>query len=153
MGRTRRRLRIGELAAATGVPRSTLRFYERRGILPPPARTPSGYRAYDREAIDQVRFVRKAQAVGLRLADVRDVLRAAAAGRSPCAHVRRRLEVRLREVERQLAELRSLRSALQDALGRLDAAPARPGPRCSVIEAIELEDPDGPPSPSARAVP
>lgn len=131
-------LRIGELAAATGVPRSTLRFYERRGILPPPARTPSGYRAYKPDAVDHVRFVRKAQAVGLRLADVREILHTSAEGRSPCGQVGRRLEARLREVERELAELEALRDTLRDALRRMEAEPARPGPRCAVIEALEL---------------
>jgi len=63
-------MRISELSAATNEDRRTLRYYEAEGLLPPPRRTPSGYRDYDGRAIDQVHFVRALQHAGLTLADI-----------------------------------------------------------------------------------
>ncbi|MGH8829087.1 MAG: MerR family transcriptional regulator, partial [Jiangellaceae bacterium] len=64
---TRQGLRVAELAAAVGVGRDTIRYYERSGLLPPPRRTESGYRSYDLDAIDRLKFIQGAQRLGLRL--------------------------------------------------------------------------------------
>ncbi len=128
-------MRIGELAAKAGVTPDTIRYYEREGLLPPPARTPGGYRDYGSEAVDDLLFIRKAQAMGLRLADVREVLEISSGGREPCEHVRATVTARLAEVETRLRELRALRATLRTTLERLDRAPPPPsGCRCSVIE-------------------
>ena len=68
-------MRIGQLAARTAIPVRTIRFYEHAGLLPAPHRTPGGYRAYDEDAVTRLRFVRSAQALGLSLAEIADVLR------------------------------------------------------------------------------
>ena len=68
------RLRIGELAKTVGVEPDTIRFYEREGLLSEPNRTASGYRVYDESAVDRMRFIQGAQRLGLRLADIRDLL-------------------------------------------------------------------------------
>ncbi len=128
-------LRIGELSALAGVSTHTLRYYERVGILPRPPRTPSGYRAYPTDAVDQVTFIKKAQALGLRLSDVREVLEISSGGRQPCGHVRDLIAARIQDVERRMRELRELRSTLTDTLALLDEAPrASAGCRCPVIE-------------------
>lgn len=61
---------IGELADAAGVGVDTVRFYERRGLLPEPPRTPSGYRQYDEDALDRLRFVLRAKELGFTLAEI-----------------------------------------------------------------------------------
>jgi MerR family copper efflux transcriptional regulator len=66
---TSRALRIGELAAASGLTRDALRYYERRGLLPRSRRTTGGFREYDGSAVDRVRFIKQAQAHGLSLSD------------------------------------------------------------------------------------
>src|SRR4051812_43447304 len=75
---------VAELAAAVGVPPDTVRYYERAGLLPPPRRTPAGYRSYDDGAVDRMRFIQGAQRLGLRLADVRSLLEIRDTGRCPC---------------------------------------------------------------------
>ena len=117
-------MRIGKLAKAVGVSPDTLRYYEREGLLPPADRTASGYRDYGPEALSDMRFIKKAQALGLRLSEIREVLEISSGGLAPCEHVRSSVSRRLVEVEQRLKELRALRSTLRETLERLDRAPA-----------------------------
>lgn len=130
-------MQIGELARRAGVSSDTIRYYERMGLLDPPRRTRGGYRDYGAGAVEDLRFVRKAQAVGLRLRDVREVLEIAAGGRPPCEHVRATVRARLEEVDQRLAELRALRGKLRRLQARLEGAPARRAAcRCAAIESL-----------------
>ncbi len=130
-------MRIGELAKSAGVTPDTIRYYEREGLLPPAERTPSGYRDYGPDAVNDLQFIRKAQALGLKLSDVREVLEISSGGKPPCEHVRATVSARLVEVEERLHELRALRATLRETLERLDRAPApEAGCRCAVIEAV-----------------
>ena len=70
-------MRIGEVAARAGVNVETLRYYERRGLLPEPPRTPTGHRAYDDDTVRFVRAVKEAQGLGFTLAEIEEYLRAA----------------------------------------------------------------------------
>jgi DNA-binding transcriptional MerR regulator len=67
-------MRIGEIASQAGVPAKTIRFWEDRHLLPQPARTPAGYRDYDPAILDRLAFIRYAQAAGLTLGHIRQVL-------------------------------------------------------------------------------
>ena len=135
-------MRIGELAKSAGVTPDTVRFYEREGLLAAPPRTPSGYRDYGTTALEDLQFIKKAQTLGLKLVDVRDVLEISSGGKPPCEHVRATVSARLSEVEKRLRELRSLRSTLRETLQRIDRAPpTNAGCRCTVIEGIGLAGP------------
>ena len=128
-------MRIGELAKSAGVTPDTIRYYEREGLLPLADRTPSGYRDYGPEAFDDLQFIKKAQALGLKLGDIREVLEISSGGKAPCEHVRATVAGRLAEVDQRLKELRALRSTLRETLERLDRAPPpKTGCRCAVIE-------------------
>ena len=119
---------IGELAAATGVSTKTLRFYETDGLLFEPDRTPAGYRDYPNPAIDRVVFIRQAQAAGLTLAQIREVLTIRDGGRPPCGHVADLVDQRIEQLARRLAELEHTRTellALQTRLDALDPADCR----------------------------
>jgi DNA-binding transcriptional MerR regulator len=122
-----RRLRIGELAGAAGVTADTIRFYERSGLLPAPARTPSGYRAYDMGAVDRLRFIQGAQRLGLRLGDIRDLLAVRDTGTCPCEPAEDLLTRRLAEVDAEIARLGALRSDMARMLAGL-AQPQCPAP-------------------------
>ncbi len=128
-------MRIGELAKTARVTPDTIRYYEREGLLPSPQRTESGYRDYGPGVMDDLLFIKKAQALGLKLSDVREVLEISSGGKPPCEHVRATVSARLVEVEERLRELRALRATLRETLERLDRAPApKAGCRCAVIE-------------------
>ena len=127
-------IRIGELAHRAGTSPDTLRYYERVGLLPRPPRTPAGYRLYDASVAERVAFIKKAQALGLSLDDIRAVLRVAARGTAPCAHVRAALQRRLRDVDARIGELQSLRATLRRALARSQRLPLPASCICGIIE-------------------
>lgn len=107
----------GELARRTGVSTDTLRHYERKGVLPLPARSENGYRHYPPEALERVQMVRRALALGFTLDELAPVLRARDRGGAPCHTVRALAAVKLEEVEARLCELLALRQELQALLG------------------------------------
>lgn len=118
-------MRIGELAGRAGLTVKTLRFYEATGVLPEAVRTPSGYRAYDDSALARLRFVKAAQAAGLTLAEIRQVIAVRDSDGPPCQHVTELLHAHAADLDRRITELIALRddiSALQDRAGTLDPA-------------------------------
>jgi DNA-binding transcriptional MerR regulator len=108
-------MRIGEIASQAGVTVDTVRFYERVGILSPPARTESGYRDYEPGAVGRIRLTRELQAIGFTLADTVDALAAHDAGGASCESERWRLQVVLDRVDAKLAELGALRGRIVQA--------------------------------------
>jgi len=134
---------IGEVAEVTGVTAKTLRFYEDRSLLHEPMRTPAGYRDYPRETVDRVRFIRQAQAAGLTLRQIGEVLEIRDGGRPPCGHVAVLVEERLTEVEQRLVELRRTRVQLRRLRGRLDdldPVDCPPGDICTAVSRSSYSD-------------
>ncbi|MHB8377870.1 MAG: MerR family transcriptional regulator [Dehalococcoidia bacterium] len=126
-------LRIGQLARAAGFTEKALRFYDEIGLLRPSGRSASGYRLYDEQAIERLRFVRKAQGLGLSLDDMRTILEIGDEGRVPCGHVVSVVDRELERVDAQMRRLRSLRRDLVILRARLNdgiaSGTAKPG-RC-----------------------
>lgn len=107
-------MRIGVLAAHAGLTTKTIRFYEDAGLLPPPPRTPAGYRDYPAQTLTRLAFVRDAQAAGLTLADIRSILEIRDHGQPPCQHVTRLIDQHLAQVEKRLADLTQAKNVLRD---------------------------------------
>jgi DNA-binding transcriptional MerR regulator len=107
---------IGELARAAGVPTSTVRFYERRGLLKPDARTQSNYRAYSARAAERLKFIRSAQAAGFSLKDVRHMLALTHSDEPPCDEVAALIQRRLEDVKQRLRDLKRINRTLSVAL-------------------------------------
>jgi len=107
---------IGQLAAAVGIPISTIRFYERTGLFKPDARTGGNYRAYGERALDRLRFIRSAQATGFSLDDVRELLSLTHSDGPPCDEVLTLTQKRLAEVRERLKELRHVEKVLARSL-------------------------------------
>ncbi len=123
------RLTIGELAKAADVPASTVRYYERTGLLRPPPRSASNYRLYGEEDVYRVRFIRAAQSTGFTLADVIELLQPAS-----CRRVQGRIEQRLEEVSARVKELRQVQRILKAALATCQEH--EPTGRCRVIDTL-----------------
>ena len=129
-------MRIGELAALAGVSTKTLRYYEEIDLLPRAERSPSGYRRYTPELLERLSFIRAAQAVGLTLGEIREVVSFRDGGEPPCAQVLKLIERRRGELDVRIGELQGLRSEL-DRLARraatLDPADCPPDKVCHLI--------------------
>ena len=130
-------LRIGDVARQADVTADTLRYYERLGLIEPAGRTTSGYRTYRRAVVDRLEFIRKAQALGLTLEEILEILRVSAEGAPPCEHVRSTLTQRLHELDARLADLRALRRTLSSALDRSAKMPLADWCVCGIIESRE----------------
>ncbi|MFF0723745.1 MerR family transcriptional regulator [Streptomyces sp. NPDC004134] len=126
-------LRSGQVAAAAGVHVQTLRYYERRGLLPAPARSNGGHRLYGEDAVTALRVIKAAQRLGFTLAEVADLL---AAGRrrrgGTAAGLGDRAAAKLAEVDARIAGLTTVRTALAAAMeaGCDDLAACAASPRC-----------------------
>ena len=109
-------LTVGAVAKAAGVGVQTLHYYERLGLLPKPDRSAANYRLYSPEAIRRVRFIKKAQAIGLTLDDTKQILDLKDRGRAPCSKVAELGEKHLRDIQARLHQLESYRRLLNQAL-------------------------------------
>lgn len=109
---------IGELAHAAGLPSQTIRFYERKGLLPAAERGANGYRNYDESTLPRLRFVQSAQAAGLTLAEIGTVIDLRGDGNVPCSHVTTLIERKLIEVRARIKDLALLETELKVLIER-----------------------------------
>jgi len=135
-----RGLRTAEIAAAAGVTPSAVRYYERRGLLPDPGRTESGYRSYPPSAADTVRFIKRAQAVGFTLREIRQLLAARDDGdgcSAMCGLAERKIAELEETAQRAIEQRLELERVVADR-------PRRPRGLASCPVAVYLEDLDAP---------
>jgi DNA-binding transcriptional MerR regulator len=105
-------LTVSKLAARVGLTADTIRYYERAGLLPPPERTASGYRTFDDDAVERLRFIKGAQRVGLRLQEIRELLDIWDRGLCPCGHTEELLRRRVSEIDAEIAGLEETKREL-----------------------------------------
>jgi len=110
-------MKVGEVAERAGVNVETLRYYERRGLLPAPDRTPSGHRRYDEDTLRFLGAIKEAQAVGFTLAEIADVLRASRRSAAPSDALRVRMAAKIDEIDARVAALRRMRDDLARVVG------------------------------------
>lgn len=133
-------MKIGELANACDVPTQTIRFYEKRGLLPEPTRLANGYRSYDDTTVERITFIRRSQTAGLTLAEIGGVLNVRAEGKAPCSHVSVLLTTKLSAVEDRITELTALSvelTALIERSKQLDPTDCTAGQICHILREIE----------------
>jgi MerR family mercuric resistance operon transcriptional regulator len=129
-----RMLRIGEVARRAGVSAQTLRYYERRGLLPHPARRPSGYREYTEDAVGLVRFIRRAQDLGFSLQDVGELIELRRHASARRATVRAVAERKLADITGRIRQLTAMQRALEQLVRACGCAQGSCG--CPIIEAL-----------------
>jgi DNA-binding transcriptional MerR regulator len=108
--------KIGHVAREAGVTIDTVRFYERRGVLPTPQREPSGYRRYPDGTVERIRLTKSLQALGFTLDEVVDALRSLDSGEATCESERWRFEQVLERIDAKLAELNRLRGDVVESM-------------------------------------
>ena len=132
-----RLLKIGQLAARSGLTARNLRFYADAGVFGELPRSPKGYRLFPMEAIQWVRVLKASQAAGFTLDEVQELLRALRQDSAPCAHVRDALGGKLRVLEGRLAEIQLLVEILRITLGTPDGQSSVLG--CNLMETLLAE--------------
>jgi Cu(I)-responsive transcriptional regulator len=124
---------VAETAREAGVNAQTLRYYERRGLLPRPPRRRSGYREYTGDAVRIVRFIKRAQELGFSLDEIGELIRLRGVRRSERHRVRAIAERKVDEIERKIAQLQSMRAALEQLV---DACHRGSAAECPIIDAL-----------------
>lgn len=130
-------LRSGELADRAAVNVETLRFYERRGLLPEPPRRKSGYREYPPETVERIRFIKRAQELGFSLNEIKELLELKVDPYTSCADVRDRARDKIADVKQKIRDLQRV----QRALTRLaDACPGEGSTEgCPILNLVRFE--------------
>ncbi|HEV8648666.1 MAG TPA: MerR family transcriptional regulator [Actinomycetes bacterium] len=118
-------MKIGQVAAEADVSVDTVRFYERRGVLPTPARRPSGYRSYTASTVERIRMARALQQLGFTLEEVIDALHAHDAGTATCDSERWRLEAVVDRIDAKIAQLRRTRRTITTTIQECRAGRCR----------------------------
>lgn len=136
-------LQIGDLARAADVPVSTIRYYERIGLLHPTARSESRYRLYNEKAVDEVQFIRRAQALGFALPEIAGLLGLSRTGVAPCDEVVRLGREHLAALDDRLKRLTLFRAQLSAAVSSWSEGGCGFTPRglCALIELSDLPNP------------
>ena len=111
-------MKIGELAARSGVSIDAIRYYERRDVLPRADRTESGYRRFDESAVRRLAMVRQLQGLGFTLDEITDALVAHDRGGATCESERWRLEKVAERLDQRIAQLQATRRSIRTALAR-----------------------------------
>lgn len=131
---------IGELADAASLPSQTIRFYERKGLLPEPERGANGYRTYDPSMLTRLNFVQTAQAAGLTLAEIASIIDLRDDGTVPCAHVASLIDRKLANVRARIKDLAVLETELEsliDRSHRLNPADCTDADICHILSTTE----------------
>ena len=131
-------LPIGALSKQTGCNIETIRYYEKAGLLPTPARSPAGYRRYVSTHLRRLIFVRRARALGFSIEEIRTLLKLVDERKRPCAEVRGVAGVHLKDVQTKIADLRAMERVLRETVAKCASARS---PDCPLIESLSREGP------------
>jgi len=131
-------LSIGALSKQTGCNIETIRYYEKAGLLPTPARSPAGYRRYGSTHLTRLTFIRRARALGFSIEEVRKLLKLADERKRPCAEVRVVTGAYLKDVQTKIADLRAMERALRETVAKCASGRS---PDCPLIESLSRESP------------
>ncbi len=132
-------LTIGQVAQRAGVRADTVRYYERRGLIPRPRRTAAGYRDFSPETIQQIRFIKRAQELGFTLDEIEELLAVRIRSRRKCADAMRIAKHKIELIEKKLADMRAMQQALERLLS--SCAENQSVVECPIIESLERNGP------------
>jgi Cd(II)/Pb(II)-responsive transcriptional regulator len=127
-------MRIGELAKLTGCQPETVRFYEQKGLLPPPLRSQANYRMYGTDHADRLHFIRRCRSLGMSLDEVQTLLGFQDRPDQPCGGVNDLVDRHILSIDRQIADLQALHAQLSELRQRCDSA--RPAGQCEILKQL-----------------
>jgi Hg(II)-responsive transcriptional regulator len=125
----------GQVAKHAHVNIETIRYYERRGLIPEPPRRESGYRKYPPDTVDRIRFIKHAQELGFSLKEIQELLSLRLDHSTPAIEVRKKTEAKVRDIEEKIETLQKMKHALQHLISQCDGHGTVDD--CPIIEALE----------------
>ncbi|PIE34712.1 heavy metal-responsive transcriptional regulator [candidate division KSB3 bacterium] len=128
-------LTTGQLAKQARVNIETVRYYERRGLIPEPPRRESGYRKYPINMVERIQFIKRAQELGFSLKEIGELLSLRLDPHTPAMAVRRKTEAKVKEIEQKIDDLQQMKHALVHLIGQCDGHGTVDD--CPIIEALE----------------
>jgi MerR family transcriptional regulator, copper efflux regulator len=131
-----RGLTIGQLAEQAHVNRETVRYYERRRLLPRPSRSIAGYRVFAEDALRRLRFIRHAKMLGFSLEEIKELLALRVHSIDTCDRVRERTVVKIADIERKIGALQEMRRALSDLVSACSRR--RKTDECPILDSLEV---------------
>ena len=132
------KLTIGQLAKKANVNLETIRYYERRGLIPEPPRSVSGYRQYSADDLQRTRFIKRAQALGFSLKEIEELLTLRVEPGTTCGEVKARVQAKIKDVEKRIADLEHMQAALLRLSKRCTGR--GPASKCPILEELNIRD-------------
>lgn len=123
----------GSLSANTGVNRETIRYYEKIGLMPNPARSSGGHRVYDQSDLKRLSFIRRSRELGFTLQEIRELLELVVGGAYTCADIRDRTLVHLDDVGKKIGDLQRMQRTLKTMAAQCDGGLV---PDCPIVDAL-----------------
>lgn len=130
---------IGELARFAGVNIQTIRYYEKRGLVEPTARSGAGYRLYEKKVLKRLRFIRSAKGLGFTLKEIKGLLDLRIESAEDCDIAKEKVEAKLKTVEQRIDALDSVKRILVELMEACDRR--QPTDECPILRAIEDTEP------------
>ncbi len=131
-------LTIGQVARRAEVGIETVRFYERQGLIEEPLRAASGYRQYDGEVVDRLRFIRRAKELGFTLKEIKELLALRIDPSTTCADVKRRAEAKIADIQAKIHTLQKMKQALATLVAACSGRGL--GSQCPILEALDQQE-------------
>lgn len=136
--KTSQTFKIGEAAQRAGVNKETIRYYERRELIPEPDRRRSGYRIFTQRHVDQIKFIKRAQDLGFTLSEIKELLALRLDGNTPCESVRTKAESKLEDVKKKIQDLQQMENVLADLIEKCKANGKTE--ECVILKALEGDE-------------
>jgi MerR family mercuric resistance operon transcriptional regulator len=131
-------LTIGQLAKQANVNVETIRFYERKSLIPEPPRRESGYRQYPKSEIARIRFIKRAQVLGFTLKEICELLALRVDPDTDCADIKRQAEIKITQIQEKIAALEKMHTALTKLV--VECISAGTTSECPILEYLEIEE-------------
>lgn len=129
-----KKLRISELAKKAKVNIETIRYYERRGLIPEPPRSESGYRQYSEETVERIKFIKSAQELGFSLKEILELLSLRLDPNTTCREIKERAEAKISEIEEKIGVLQRMKKALMKLIETCNGE--GPISECPILDAL-----------------
>jgi MerR family mercuric resistance operon transcriptional regulator len=133
--------KIGEVASRAEVNKETVRYYEKRGLIPEPDRRRSGYRILTQRHIDQIKFIKRAQELGFTLSEIKELLDLRMDEHTTCSEIKEEAQAKHQDVVQKIEDLTRIKATLVDLIDSCSGE----GPKgdCPILEALEGESETG----------